>query len=125
MTKIDIGIRLPPKSSRIWDSLYPNKAKPSSERSYYVSSRDPTDLSPPQFLSKIRNHWAIENKNHYPRDRFFDEDRCMIRNHNAARILAACRQLVLSLKSTMGFESTPALCDHFTFNLHKAINIIT
>ena len=49
----------------------------------------------------------------------------MIRNHNAARILAACRQLVLSLKSTMGFESTPALCDHFTFNLHKAINIIT
>ncbi len=22
MTKIDIGIRLPPKSSRIWDSLY-------------------------------------------------------------------------------------------------------
>ncbi len=108
-----------------WDGLYPNKAKPSSERSYYVSSRDPTDLSPPQFLSKIRNHWAIENKNHYPRDRFFDEDRCMIRNHNAARILAACRQLVLSLKSTMGFESTPALCDHFTFNLHKAINIIT
>ena len=104
---------------------YPNKAEPSSERSYYVSSLDPADLSPQQFLSKIRNHWSIENKNHYPRDRFFDEDRCMIRNHNAARILPACRQLVLSLKSSMGAESTPALCDDFVFNLHKAINIIT
>ena len=83
---------------------------------YYVSSHDPAALSPQQFLSKIRNHWSIENKNHYPRDRFFDEDRCMIRNHNAARILAACRQRVLSLKSSLGAESTPELCDDFVFN---------
>ncbi len=94
------------------------------ERSFYLCSHSAQQLSPSAMMGKIRNHWSIENGSHYPRDRYFDEDRCMIRNHRAARILAACRQFVISLKSRLGYRYTPHLCDHFAQNIHKAIQII-
>lgn len=40
-----------------------------------------------------RDHWSIENGNHYVRDRTFDEDRCPVRHPNRARILATLRSL--------------------------------
>ena len=90
-----------------------------------LCSLDPADLSPLLFaLENSGTIGRLKIKMIFPRSNsFFDEDRCMIRNHNAARILAAWNQLVLSLKSSMGAESTAALCDDFVFNLHKAITI--
>ena len=91
----------------------------------HVSSYDEQALSDKAFLSKIRNHWSIENKSHYIRDRYFDEDRCMIRGHNAARILSSCRQLVIAQKYSQNIKSTAALCDFFMLNISKAIKLIT
>ena len=99
--------------------------KLTQERSWYVSSYDEQALSDKAFLSKIRNHWSIENKSHYIRDRYFDEDRCMIRGHNAARILSSCRQLVIAQKYSQNIKSTAALCDFFMLNISKAIKLIT
>ena len=44
-------------------------------------------------LSVGRGQWSIENCNHYVRDRSYDEDRCQVRNANAARILATLRSM--------------------------------
>ena len=46
-----------------------------------------------RLLDIARDHWSIENGNHYVRDRTFDEDRCPVRHPNRARILAALRSL--------------------------------
>lgn len=104
---------------------WPKKNKLTRERSWYVTSHDQQALRDKAFLSKIRNHWSIENKSHYIRDRYFDEDRCMIRGHNAARILSSCRQLVIAQKYSQNKRSTAQLCDFFMLNIHRAIKLIT
>lgn len=44
-------------------------------------------------LEIARGQWAIENGNHYVRDRSYDEDRCQVREPNSAQILATLRSL--------------------------------
>ena len=47
-----------------------------SETSYYLSNGRGSAM---QFASKIRGHWGIENRQHYPRDGTFAEDASRIR----------------------------------------------
>ena len=44
-------------------------------------------------LMIARGQWAIENGNHYVRDRSYDEDRCQVRDPNSAQILATLRSM--------------------------------
>jgi len=53
-----------------------------------------------QLLEIVRGHWTIENGSHYVRDRSYDEDRCQVRNPNAARILATFRSLARFMAKT-------------------------
>jgi len=46
---------------------------------------------------RIREHWLIENQNHWTRDVVFQEDRCQIRSGNAAQNFAIIRSIVLNL----------------------------
>ncbi len=55
MTKIDIGIRLPPKSSRIWDSLYVKM-----QTWINIPDQKPVDTSDPNSAFKV-----VENANVY------------------------------------------------------------
>ena len=57
----------------------------SHETSYFVST---ITLIPQEFLACVRNHWSIENSNHYVRDVAFEEDKSRIRSKafNVARI---------------------------------------
>lgn len=70
-------------------SRYNTKTKEwelSSEISYYLATKD--DLSAKEFNKFIREHWHIENKNHYVRDVSMKEDmsRIRIKPGNFARI---------------------------------------
>ena len=44
-------------------------------------------------LDVARGQWNIENGPHYTRDRSYDEDRCQVRNPNAAHVLSTLRTL--------------------------------
>ncbi|MFO7641583.1 MAG: transposase [Candidatus Competibacteraceae bacterium] len=46
-----------------------------------------------RLLEVVRGQWTIETGNHYVRDRTYDEDRCQVRDPNAAHILATLRSL--------------------------------
>ncbi|MDR2818933.1 MAG: transposase [Desulfovibrio sp.] len=62
------------------------------------------DLAPPkQLLHFVRRHWAIENELHNVRDMTFDEDRCRVRNHRKAQILAAIRNAAITMLRRAGF----------------------
>lgn len=78
------------------------EAKPYYERVYYISS---VLISAKEFGQRIREHWLIENQNHWTRDVVFQEDRCRIRSGNAAQNFAIVRSIVLNLFRINGYHS--------------------
>ena len=73
-----------------------------SETAYGITSLSPENASPARLLRLNRHHWYIENGLHYVRDVTFDEDRCRIRKHAGARVMASLRNLALSLLRLAG-----------------------
>ncbi len=73
-----------------------------SETVYGITSLGPENASPARLLHLNCNHWCIENGLHYVRDVTFDEDRCRIRKHHEARVMASLRNLALSLLRLAG-----------------------
>ena len=64
---------------------------------FAVTSYWPEEAGPQQLLDLARDHWSIENGQHYRRDRTQDEDRCPVRDTTAARNLSLFRSLAIFL----------------------------
>ncbi len=62
-------------------------------------------MSAEEFGKKIREHWLIENQNHWVRDVLFREDSSKIRSGNAAQNFAIIRSIVLNLLRINGYHS--------------------
>ena len=65
-----------------------------TERRYYLSSL-PAEAA--RFAAAVRGHWEIENCVHWVLDVQMGEDRCAVRDQNAAQNMAALRVLCLNL----------------------------
>jgi predicted transposase YbfD/YdcC len=74
----------------------------SRETCHAVTSVGVTQASPGQLAAIIRGHWAIEDRLHWIRDLDFDEDRSQIRTGNLPRIMAALRNLVVTILRLAG-----------------------
>ena len=72
------------------------------EVAYAVTSLPPQEASPATLLSLWRGHWGIENRLHWVRDVTLDEDRCQIRTGAAPQIMAALRNVTISLLRLAG-----------------------
>jgi predicted transposase YbfD/YdcC len=68
--------------------------KTSTEACYFIGSRR---MGARRYAQALRNHWCIENNQHWVLDVSFGEDRCRARHKNAAENLAWLRKMVLSL----------------------------
>ena len=55
------------------------------------------EAGPERLLGLARDHWSIENGQHYRRDRTQDEDRCTVSDTIAARNLSLFRTLAIFL----------------------------
>ena len=64
---------------------------------HLICSLPMTDAQPELVASWARGHWAIENRLHWIRDVVFDEDRHRLRTGNAPQVMAALRNLAISL----------------------------
>ena len=77
---------------------------------YYVSSMK---IKAEQFLSIIRSHWSIENKLHWPLDRYLDEDRSTINDAYGAQNSSFFRSTTVALlqraQKTLSNRSIPLL----------------
>lgn len=72
----------------------------SKELCYAICSAvaDPdTAANGARLLRTFRGHWGVESKSHYRRDVTYGEDRSPVKNHNAARVLAAMKLLAIFL----------------------------
>jgi predicted transposase YbfD/YdcC len=64
---------------------------------YLITTLSREQAPPERLLELVRGHWSIENSSHYVRDVTFLEDRSRLRTGNAPQILAALRNLVITL----------------------------
>jgi predicted transposase YbfD/YdcC len=84
------------------------KGKWSRETCYAVTSLGAAQASPRQLAAITRGHWAIEDRLHWIRDLDFDEDRSQIRTGNGPRIMAALRNLVVTILRLAGAKNIAA-----------------
>jgi predicted transposase YbfD/YdcC len=52
----------------------------SFETRYFVSSLDPVKVSASEFQEIIQGHWEVENCLHWQKDRYFEEDKHVLRH---------------------------------------------
>ena len=71
--------------------------KHTEEIAWAVTSFWPEEAGPERLLDLVREHWTIENGQHYRRDRTQDEDRCMVGETNSARVLSLFRSVAIFL----------------------------
>jgi predicted transposase YbfD/YdcC len=69
--------------------------KTTGERRYFISSLDGTNAK--RAAHAIRTHWGIENSVHWILDVAFNEDRCRVREGNAAENMSLLRRIALNL----------------------------
>lgn len=63
--------------------------KDTTESHYAVTSLGSQEADPNRPLAIARDHWSIENGQHYRRDRTQNEDRCQV-SHHAAGAISVC-----------------------------------
>jgi predicted transposase YbfD/YdcC len=64
---------------------------------YGVTSLSPQRATPTQLNELWRKHWVIENKLHWVRDVTFDEDRSQVHCGQAPQVMAALRNVAISV----------------------------
>ena len=64
---------------------------------YLICSLPMTDAQPEAVAAWVRGHWGIENRLHWIRDVVFDEDHHQLSTRNGPEIMAALRNLAISL----------------------------
>lgn len=79
--------------------------KPREETALYASS---VMLNAETFAAAIRNHWAIENRNHWVRDVSLAEDACRIRVNPG--IIARLRSFALIIARANGVTNIAKAC---------------
>jgi predicted transposase YbfD/YdcC len=67
------------------------------EVAYAITSLSAQRASARQLLQLWREHWHIENKLHWVRDVTFDEDRSQVRTERIPQVMAALRNVAISL----------------------------
>src|SRR5205085_9024942 len=100
------------------------KAGTTTEVVYLITTLAPAKASPERLLSLNRGHWSIENRSHYVRDVSFGEDRSRLRTGHAPQILAACRNLAITLIHRHGSCHIKATRRHFASCPQQALALL-
>jgi hypothetical protein len=94
------------------------------EVSYAITSARPERADATRLLHALRGHWGIENKIHYVRDVTMDEDRCQIRSGAAPEVVAACRNLALTLLRRAGHQNVAAALRTYAARPRAAVTLV-
>ena len=97
----------------------------STEMVYGITSVAVERADAEQLLAWNRGHWAVENRNHYIRDRTFQEDACPNRTGNGPSNRAMCNNIALALIfHQQRFHSVPQALRHFNLNRNEAFSAL-
>ena len=91
---------------------------------YGITSLPPPAPDAARLLSLVRQHWSIENKSHWVRDVTYDEDRSQVRCGSIPQMMAALRNLAISLMRNAGETNIAAACRRFAAQPWAALALI-
>jgi len=83
------------------------------EVAHAITSLGPERAPARQLLELWRGHWHIENRLHWVRDVTFDEDRSQARAGHVPQVMAALRNVAISLIRICGAENIAAACRRY------------
>lgn len=95
-----------------------------AETVYLITTLSATHASPERILALLRGHWHIENRLHYVRDVTFGEDRSRLRSGDAPQILAALRNLAITLIHRSGSSDIAASRRAFAYHPRRALRLL-
>lgn len=97
------------------DRTNPRTSESTREHVFVITSLPPAQASAAELAGHVRGHWGIENRLHWIRDTAYREDASQVRTGNAAHLMAAIRNLAISLHRLAGATNiTAALRDTAT-----------
>jgi predicted transposase YbfD/YdcC len=86
----------------------------------------PAAVSPPEhLLGLVRAHWQLENRVHWRRDVTLGEDGCQVKQPQAAQVLAALNNVVLTLMDRLGVPNMAAQMREFAARPLAALALLT
>lgn len=99
----------------------------STESRYYLSSAEPQDYTPRQWLELIRGHWGgVENRNHWRRDALMGEDGSRSRQATLLANLALIRNALLRvLSGALESQSLPQLRERLHSRPGRCLALLT
>jgi predicted transposase YbfD/YdcC len=92
---------------------------------YFATSLRSQEAGPERLSHQIRGYWGVENIVHWRRDVLCREDKCRLRNPNAACILALLRTALITLVRRSGYDSLKIAQEIFAHNPNKAIRLLS
>src|SRR6266550_2097865 len=98
--------------------------KTTQEIVYLITTLSPILASPSRLLALVRGHWCIENSLHYVRDVTFGEDHSRLRIGNAPQVMAALRNLAITLLHRGGDFQIAAARRHFSYHPDEAFALL-
>lgn len=91
---------------------------------HFISSIGIKEASPERIAQSIRWHWSSESA-HWQRDACWGEDRCRLRNPNAACALALIRTALQALTRRVTPASLPSVFEDVSDNLALGLRWLT
>jgi predicted transposase YbfD/YdcC len=92
---------------------------------YGITSLTPERANAHQLLTFNRHHWGIENEVHWVRDVVFDEDRSVLRVGHTHHVMAALRNLTISLLHAVGHSMIASSLRCFAAQPDRAVTLVT
>jgi predicted transposase YbfD/YdcC len=96
-----------------------------TETSYAITSLPAARARPAQLAEWIRGHWKIENQLHWVRDVTLGEDLSQVRTGTGPHVMAAIRNLVISILRLAGHTSIARALRHTARNPERAFRLLT
>lgn len=100
------------------------KGSTREESCYAITSLRPAKANARRLLEINRGHWGIENKLHYVRDVSMKEDASQIRTGSAPEVMAALRNVVVSLLRQVGATNIAAALRRYSWNAKEALALL-
>jgi predicted transposase YbfD/YdcC len=101
-----------------------NNEKTSKEITIKITSAGPGKMTAADANRHARNHWGIENKNHYVRDTVYREDGNQAHSGNGPQGLAALHNLALGLLRLKGTQLIKETTELIHLDLTRAVQYL-
>jgi hypothetical protein len=100
------------------------RGEKSVEVVYGITSLGRDQAGAERLLALSRGHWAIENRLFCVRDVTFREDQCRVRQGTGPQVMAATRNVCLTLIRSLDYRCIPEAREIFAEHRQQAVNLV-